>query len=67
MKLITKIAAAEELDMTDVISSVNKKQRVLDLEIEVLAMLIARERGIDITEFLDAAEQQMAKRVRVQF
>ncbi|MCK5559669.1 MAG: DUF2240 family protein [Thermoplasmata archaeon] len=67
MKIINKIAETKDLEKTEVISKINKRQRERGFEIEVLALIIAREHGVDITEFLDEADREMAIRVKEQF
>jgi hypothetical protein len=67
MKIITRITEKKNIDKTEVISKINKKQRNVDLEIEVLALLIAQEYGVDIKDLADDVEAEMARRVREQF
>jgi hypothetical protein len=67
MKIIDKIAKAKDLEKTEVISKINKRQREQGFEIEVLALIIANEYGVDIAEFLEDAEQIMVGRVKEQF
>jgi hypothetical protein len=67
MRIIARIAEDQELEKTDVISRINKRQRKIDLEIEVLALLVAQDFGVDVKELADEVETEMAKRVEEQF
>jgi hypothetical protein len=67
MKIISRITEEKNVDKTEVISRINKKQRKVDLEIEVLALLVAQEYGVDVKDILDEVESELARRVRDQF
>ena len=67
MKIISRITEDKNVEKTEVISRINKKQRKVDLEIEVLALLVATEYGVKIDDLADEVETEIAKRVKEQF
>ena len=67
MQIINRITEKKGLEKTEVISKINKKQREIDLEIEVLALLVAQELQVDVKDLTDNVEAEMARRVREQF
>ncbi len=67
MRIITRITEDKGLEKTDVISRINKKQREIDLEIEVLALLVAQDLGVDVKELVDEVETEMVRRVKELF
>ena len=67
MKIISRIIEDKNVEKTEVISRINKKQRKVDLEIEVLALLVAQEYGVEVKELAEEVETEMARRVREHF
>lgn len=67
MRIIAKITGEKGLEKTDVISKINKKQRKIDLEIEVLALLVAQELQVHVKDIIDEVETVMARRVKELF
>ena len=47
-------------------AEINKKQSGLDVEIEVAAILIAKNYGVDISGFLREAESELFKRANLE-
>lgn len=63
MRLVDAISKASRKDRSSVISRINKKRELLRVDAEVLALLVAREDGLDIAPFLDAAEKTVRERI----
>ncbi|MBM4249763.1 MAG: DUF2240 family protein [Euryarchaeota archaeon] len=63
MRLVDAISKASKKDRSSVISRINKKRELLRVDAEVLALLVAREDGLDIAPFLDEAERTVRERI----
>ncbi len=46
----------------DIMAMINKKQKAMDIDIEVAALVIANEVGMDITEHIDKVEKEIRSR-----
>jgi hypothetical protein len=60
---VDAIARSSKQDRSSVISRINKKRELLRVDAEVLALLVAREDGIDIAPFIDEAEKTVRDRI----
>ena len=63
MRIVDVIARTSRQDRSSVISRINKKRELLRVDAEVLALLVAREDGIDIAPFMDEAEKVVRDRI----
>ncbi len=63
MRIVDAIARVSKQDRSSVISRINKKRDQLRVDAEVLALLVAREDGIDISPFMDEAEKTVRERI----
>jgi len=63
MRIVDAIAKTSKQDRSSVISRINKKRELLRVDAEVLALLVAREDGIDIAPFMDEAEKVVRDRI----
>ncbi len=63
MRIVDAIAKASKQDRSSVISRINKKRELLRVDAEVLALLVAREDGLDIAPFMDEAERTVRERI----
>ena len=63
MRIVDSIAKASKQDRSSVISRINKKRELLRVDAEVLALLVAREDGLDISPFLDEADKVVRERI----
>jgi len=50
-------------DRSTVISRINKRREQLDVDAEVLAILAAKEAGLDVSSYLDEAEKLVKERI----
>jgi hypothetical protein len=55
-------ASSAGIAKKDLIASVNALQKRLNVDFEVAALVILREKGVDITEYIDATYERTAKR-----
>jgi hypothetical protein len=63
MRMVDAISKSSKQDRSSVISRINKKRELLRVDAEVLALLVAREDGLDISQFLDEAEKVVRDRI----
>jgi len=63
LRLVDAVGKKTSEDRQTVISRINKKRAQLDVDAEVLAILAAREAGIDVAPFLDEAEKLVRERI----
>jgi hypothetical protein len=63
LRLVDAVGKKNGEDRQSVISRINKKREQLDVDAEVLALLAAKEAGIDIAPFLDEAEALVKERI----
>lgn len=60
--ILRHIVSKTGLGRSDIMSEINKKQDALDVEIEVAAILVAKNYEIDISGFLREAESEIFRR-----
>ena len=62
--LIQEISDKTGMSIGEVIAMINKKQEELGnlLSVEVVALLIAKEHGIDVSDYIDEVEDELFKR-----
>jgi hypothetical protein len=63
MRVVDAISKSSKQDRSSVISRINKKRELLRADAEVLALLVAREDGLDIAPFIDEAEHVVRERI----
>ena len=63
MRVVDAISKSSKQDRSSVISRINKKRELLRVDAEVLALLVAREDGLDISQFIDEAEKVVRERI----
>jgi len=63
LRLVDAVGKKTGEDRQAVISRINKKKAQLDVDAEVLALLAAKESGIDVAPFLDEAEKLVRERI----
>jgi hypothetical protein len=62
--LVRKICDATKLGRREVVALVNRKQEEANVEIEVAAMLVAAENGIDVAGYAGQAREEILERYR---
>ncbi len=62
LSIVRSIDEKTNLGRNSIMAEINKKQSALDVEIEVAAILIAKNYGVDIFGFLREAESELFKR-----
>jgi len=63
MRIVDAISKSSKQDRSSVISRINKKRELLRVDAEVLALLVAREDGLDLSPFIEEAEKVVRERV----
>jgi hypothetical protein len=63
MRIVDAIGRASRQDRSSVISRINKKRELLRVDAEVLALLVAREDGLDLSPFLDESDRVVRERI----
>ncbi|MBI5000138.1 MAG: DUF2240 family protein [Euryarchaeota archaeon] len=63
-RLVAEISRAKRMNKREAIAAVNRKQEEADVEIEVAALLVAREAGIDIGQYIGEAKEEILGRYR---
>jgi hypothetical protein len=63
LSIVRNIEMKTELARSKIMTEINRKKDVLEVEIEVAAILIAQKYDIDVTGFLREAETEILKRV----
>jgi len=63
LRLVDAVGSKTGEDRPTVISRINRRREQLDVDAEVLALLAAKEAGIDVAPFLDEAEKLVKERI----
>ena len=64
LKIIDLIATEKGMPSKDVISAVNQTQDRMNIAVEVAALIVARQYGIDISEYIDQIEEDVGARYK---
>ncbi|MBU4031533.1 MAG: DUF2240 family protein, partial [Candidatus Thermoplasmatota archaeon] len=64
MKMIDEISIAISIPAKDVISQVNSVQDRMSVDIEVAALIVAKNNGVDLSDYFDTVEEEIGKRYR---
>jgi hypothetical protein len=64
MILVDNVSGARGMPRKDVVSLVNATQDAMGIEPEVAALVVAQELGVDISQYLDKVEEEVAKRFK---
>jgi hypothetical protein len=64
MKMVDEMAKAASVPAKDIISQVNMVQDRMGIDIEVAALVVARNLGIEMPDFLDSVEEDIGKRYK---
>ena len=63
LKVLDRIVFKTSMEKKQVVSMINSAQEELDLEADVAALVVGRELGVDISDFLGDAEKQILSRL----
>jgi len=63
-RLVAEISKARRMNKREAIAAVNRKQEEADVEIEVAALLVAQEAGLDITQYIGEAKEEILGRYK---
>jgi hypothetical protein len=61
IKVVDAIVKATGLERTQVVAKINKKQAALNIDVRVVALMVARDTDVDIAPFLDEAEDYLVR------
>ncbi|MFO7618354.1 MAG: DUF2240 family protein [Thermoplasmata archaeon] len=64
MKMVDEISRIADLPAKDVISQVNSAQDRMGVDMEVAALVVAKNLGADLSGYLDTVEEEMGKRYK---
>ena len=59
VRIVDAVASRTRMDRKTVIRRVNEVQERMDLEIEVAALIVARQAGVDVAQFLPAVKSKL--------
>ena len=65
LKIIDHIATEKNMPSKDIISAVNQTQDRMNISVEVAALIVARQHGIDVSQYIDQIEEDVGTRYRV--
>lgn len=64
LKIVDAVSAKTDMPAKDLISQINQTQDRMGVEVEVAALIVAKNHGVDVSEFLDSVEEEIGKRFR---
>ena len=64
LKIVDAISAKTNLPAKDLISQINQTQDRMSVDIEVAALIVAKNLGADVESYLDVVEEDIGKRYR---
>ena len=64
LKIVEAVAAHTGTPTKDLIALVNRTQDEMGIDIEVAALVVARQYGMDVSEHLDSVEEGLGKKYR---
>ena len=64
LKIIDQISTEKDIPSKDVISAVNQTQDRMNIAVEVAALIVARQHGIDVSEYIDQVEEDVGTRFK---
>ncbi len=64
LKIIDQISTEKNMPSKDVISAVNQTQDRMNIAVEVAALIVARQYGIDVSEYIDQIEEDIGTRYK---
>lgn len=62
--IVDRILAATKLEKRQLVSMVNATQSDFDVEIEVAALMVGQDLGIDVSDLVDKVEKEVISRLR---
>ncbi len=66
LRIVNEISEKTGMDKKNVVAEINRHQDRIDVEIEAVALLLARKYNLDISKFLDDVEKIITERQRPQ-
>ena len=64
LKIVDAVAAKTGMPAKDLISQINQTQDRMGVDVEVAALIVAKNLGVDIQEYLDPVEEEIGTRYR---
>lgn len=58
-KVVDTVASETEQERTTIVAKINKKQEKLGIDVRVVALMVARESGVDVGPFLEETEEHV--------
>ncbi|UCH87892.1 MAG: DUF2240 family protein [Thermoplasmata archaeon] len=60
--IVDAIEQIDKIPRKDIVAEINQKQETLNVAIEIAALLVGAEHGLDITSFYDSVEKDLSDR-----
>jgi hypothetical protein len=64
LKIVESISRKTDLPAKDLISQINQTQDRMGVEVEVAALIVARNYEVDVSEYMDIVEEEIGKKIR---
>lgn len=64
LKIVESISRKTNLPAKDLISQINQTQDRMGVEVEVAALIVARNFDVDVSEYMDLVEEEIGKKIR---
>ena len=64
LKIVDQISTEKDVPSKDIISAVNQTQDRMNVAVEVAALIVARQYGVDISEYIDQVEEDIGTRYK---
>jgi len=64
LKLVDQISLEKDIPSKDIISEVNLTQDRMNLDVDVAALIVAQNHGLDISEHIDKVEEDLGSKYR---
>jgi len=64
LKIVESISRKTDMPTKDIISQINQTQDRMGVEVEVAALIVARNLDVDVSEYMDLVEEEIGKKYR---
>lgn len=64
LKIVDALALKTGMPAKDLISQINQTQDRMGIDVEVAALIVAKNLGVDVSEYLDPVEEELGTRYR---
>jgi hypothetical protein len=64
LKIVESISRKTDMPAKDLISQINQTQDRMGVDVEVAALIVARNYDVDVSEYMDIVEEEIGKKIR---